>query len=307
MIVFTGNIAVSGIVTFLGDAVNNGTINGSATFKGTSKNTGEITGSGNFLDNSINAGEVGGNIVYDPPILARWILLAFASGDPWTARKLGTYRQYGGEIIQDHPTQPCPYPNNGCYTYPNTYRSLVNFNYVLDYEHFPEYLNYVGNPEDEGVVFGFYYKPTINNNWATLGNWYSDSAFETPAAALPPTGANVYLDGSCTANSGDTPVVANLAFSPFYVNSNRTFGIAITVTGLATFTGGAYVTGTIYGNADFRASSELAVGGVVNGRANFYSTATNNGTVSGTAAFFDSACNDAGTATTFNPNPPPTC
>jgi hypothetical protein len=67
-------------------------------------------------------------------------------------------------------------------------------------------------------------------------------------------------------------------------------GISVTVTGLATFANGSQNQGTIIGNATF--------GG----------TSSNAGTVTGTATFTGAACNnEAGTAGTFVPNPPPEC
>lgn len=133
-------------VTFLGSAVNNGTINGTVTFKGTSQNNGTVNGSANFLEQSWNnGGTVSGGIIYDPPLLASWIKMAFAPGDPWNFRKIQTYRVYGGETNQNHPMQGCPSINDGCYADPDTYRPLVNFNYVLDYANHPEYCAEPGN------------------------------------------------------------------------------------------------------------------------------------------------------------------
>jgi hypothetical protein len=69
-------------------------------------------------------------------------------------------------------------------------------------------------------------------------------------------------------------------------------GIAIIVTGIATFNDGTRLTenGTITGNATFNDSSQLV-----------------DGTVTGTATFNDSACYQGGTAGTFVPDPPPSC
>lgn len=143
---FSGNITVGGGVTFVGSAVNNGTINGNATFKGTSINKGTINGAANFLGQSWNdGGTVSGGIVYDPPLLASWIKIAFVPGDPWNFRKIQTYRVYGAQANQNHPMQGCPEINDGCYADPDTYRALVNFNYVLDYENHPEYCLQRGN------------------------------------------------------------------------------------------------------------------------------------------------------------------
>lgn len=82
-------------------------------------------------------------IVYNPPMLAMWILIG-PQGGPWLQRKLGIYQEYGRQIIQTTPVQDCPSPNNGCYENPESYRPLVNFDYTFDLEHFPEYLNYDG-------------------------------------------------------------------------------------------------------------------------------------------------------------------
>lgn len=148
MATFSGNITVSGTVTFLGGAVNAGTINGAATFKDTSNNAGTINGNSTFLDKSTNnGGTVNGTSVYTPPLLASWVKLKFAPDEPaWTGRKIQTYRVYGGQTNQNYPQQACPGPNDGCYSYPDTYKPLVpTVNYVLDYLNHPEYCLQPGN------------------------------------------------------------------------------------------------------------------------------------------------------------------
>lgn len=81
-----------------------------------------------------------------------------------------------------------------------------------------------------------------------------------------------------------------------------------TVTGNATFNGVANTEGTVTGNAIFNEIATQTGNGAINGNATFtgYSRFVS-GTVAGTATFNDNACNVAGTAGTFVPNPPPSC
>lgn len=49
------------------------------------------------------------------------------------------------QTIDNGPWQNCP--PEGCFAYPSLYRPLAYYDYVLDYEEYPHYLDYPGNPE----------------------------------------------------------------------------------------------------------------------------------------------------------------
>jgi hypothetical protein len=150
-----------------------------------------------------------------------------------------------------------------------------------------------------------YFNAAVNNNWATLGNWWTSDAFTTQASALPTSGDSVVLSETCTTNSGSAPTVVNLTFTNTPENS-KNFGIAITVTGMATFNVYWLNDGTVGGNAVFSGAENL---GTVTGNATFndvpgMATAVHYGTVGGDATFSDTSYNE-GTVTgnaVFNGN-----
>jgi|694.fasta_scaffold92454_7 hypothetical protein len=134
-----------------------------------------------------------------------------------------------------------------------------------------------------------YFTGAVDSDWDELGNWFDDAEGEVAASSLPTAADSIVdLSGGISINSGSVPTVVNATFN----DPNEAFGgvgIAIIVTGIATFNDGTSLTqnGTITGNATFNDSSRMY------------------GTVTGTATFNDSASNDGGTAGTFVPNPPP--
>lgn len=67
-----------------------------------------------------------------------------------------------------------------------------------------------------------------------------------------------------------------------------------------------YPPNTVY-TVYFNDSSENTTSGIITGNAVFNNSSKNSGSVSDTATFTDSACNDSGTASTFVPDPPPSC
>lgn len=154
-------------------------------------------------------------------------------------------------------------------------------------------------------------------SWGTLGNWWFDAAYTRPANRLPGVRDTVVVSGLI-----DTPPEGPVTIANLIVSQGSLFGLEITVTGTATFSGvgssmGAtingnavftdtFVTGTVNGNATFKGTA-YSDGGVINGNATFNDSATNNGTVTGTATFTGNACNVAGTAGAFVPDPPPSC
>ena len=135
------------------------------------------------------------------------------------------------------------------------------------------------------VGINLYYNAAVDNDWATLGNWWQDASHTVSAAALPTTADSVFIDGYVATNSGAAASVANL-------QSGADVGaidISITVSGTATLGSPLNSTGTIVGSATFLDGTY------------------NSGNVTGTATFNGSACNAGGTAGTFVPDPPPAC
>lgn len=111
-------------------------------------------------------------------------------------------------------------------------------------------------------------------------------------------GGNATFNGS-SQNSGD--VNGNATFNDSSYNGN-------TVIGNATFNDSSQNAGSVSANATFNGSS-LNNLGYVAVNATFNDSSQNGGSVEGTATFTGSACNitGSGSASTFVPNPPPSC
>jgi hypothetical protein len=99
-----------------------------------------------------------------------------------------------------------------------------------------------------------YYNNAVGNeDWSTLGNWWLDDSFSTPATQLPTSGDDVEIYEQLTSNSGSAPTVRNLtAFDEARLSTS------VVVLGAATFNGHSYagpptagVLPTITGNAVF--------------------------------------------------------
>jgi len=115
-----------------------------------------------------------------------------------------------------------------------------------------------------------YYNNAVGNeDWSTLGNWWLDDSFSTPATQLPTSSDDVEIYESLTSNSGSVPTVNNLTN-----NSENYKGLqtSVIVLGTATFNGhsfGGYVAGllpTITGNAvfnDYSMASDFRIHGKV--------------------------------------------
>ena len=144
-----------------------------------------------------------------------------------------------------------------------------------------------------------YFDGAVDGDWDELGNWWQNAGHTTAATALPTSSDSVVLSATCSANSGSAPTVVNLTAS------SAVFDITIiTVTGMATFSGGSTNFGTVTGNATFNDSSVNE--GTVTGDATFNDSASNSGTVTGNGTFNDYSNNNpynSGTVTgnaTFN-------
>jgi hypothetical protein len=112
-----------------------------------------------------------------------------------------------------------------------------------------------------------YFTGDVDNEWTELGNWSTGS--------LPTAGDSVIATANISDNSGSAPTVVNLTMA-----TGDGLDINITVTGVATFNGGAQHSATLTGNATFNDSSSN--GGTVTGNATFNDFSNNFGTVTGT-------------------------
>jgi hypothetical protein len=142
-----------------------------------------------------------------------------------------------------------------------------------------------------------YFNAAVDTDWATLGNWWTDDAFTTQATSLPTSADDVIASAIIAANSGSEPTVAN-----FTLNGFSHLGIAITVTGNATFNDSSVNRTTVTGNATFNGSSYNYYGKTVTGNATFNDYSSSEGTVSGDATFNDYSYNygEVGGNATFN-------
>jgi hypothetical protein len=125
-----------------------------------------------------------------------------------------------------------------------------------------------------------YYNAAVDTAWLTLGNWWNDAAFTSPAAAIPANGDTVYLSGEMT--SGPS---TSVTLSHIYVTGGQSMVFTGAV-GNATFNdNSSRNNGTITGDATFNDNSSNFFQGIVTGDAIFNSTSPNLGIVSGNATF----------------------
>ena len=182
------------------------------------------------------------------------------------------------------------------------------------------------------IMATLYYNAAVDSDWSNINNWWDDAGFSTQASSLPSSSDSVVMSAMCATSSGGAPTVVDLTYN------NSGLGIAITVTGMATFNGQSYnyYNGIVSGDATFNdyASNYSTVGGhatfndssynsgppggdatfndssynsnygTVSGDGTFNNSSYNNGTVSGDATFNDNASNSVsslnGGSITFN-------
>jgi hypothetical protein len=141
-----------------------------------------------------------------------------------------------------------------------------------------------------------YFNAAVDSDWDEIGNWWTSDAFTTQASALPTSSDSVVLSATCDTNSGSEPTVVNLT------QDSGDLGIAVTVTGDATFNDNSSNLGTVTGDATF--NDDAYNYGTVTGDATFNDNSSNSGgTVTGDATFNDNSSNLGGTVTgdaTFN-------
>jgi Concanavalin A-like lectin/glucanases superfamily len=137
-----------------------------------------------------------------------------------------------------------------------------------------------------------YYNNVNNNgNWGDLGNWWNDSAFTSPASALPDSTTLVFLyadvlentagDGTCYCYGAEFHSAS--FYSPLVLNSNG---------GLVNIFGSSVFGGTCTDGVSVHDSSSLGNNAVIQGNATFRDSSTNSyGTVDGNAFFYESSYN----------------
>ena len=158
----SGNITATGSVVFLGDSENSGAVTGNATFNDTSSNNGTVTGNAVLNICGTHDGTVDGTTTYDstspkdcpnyiasdPPLKAEWVtngrnrrlvVIPSRNWEQFQALNLPTEPLRG-------PWQNCPVAES-CFAYPALYRPVAPFDFVMDYEAKPNYLEHPGNPE----------------------------------------------------------------------------------------------------------------------------------------------------------------
>ena len=120
----------------------------------------------------------------------------------------------------------------------------------------------------------YYYNAVGDSNWSTLGNWWLDDSFSTPATQLPTSSDDVEIYGYAEANSGGLPTVRNLtAFDGALGEDDARLSISVVVLGTATFNNHSYagpptagLLPTITGNAvfnDYSVASDFSIHGKV--------------------------------------------
>lgn len=119
--------------------------------------------------------------------------------------------------------------------------------------------------------------------WETLGNWWNDLSFTSPAESLPTADDEARVYGFVSSSGNQS--VRSLVAGGGGIITNMT----ITVSGGAVFQSGSslYTGSVLNGDATFNGNS--ANYGTVNGSATFNNTSSNYGTVTGTKT-----CNTSG-------------
>jgi hypothetical protein len=137
----------------------------------------------------------------------------------------------------------------------------------------------------------FYFYETVNTNWATLGNWYTDLAHETAATSLPTSIDDVVIIGLVEEDSGGPRVVHDLLL--LADSTAEIYGLTLFVTGLATFENGSiWIDSTLTGDVVLNDYSFTSASTIV-GNVTFNNTSLNGSTstIYGDAVFNDSSSN----------------
>ena len=111
-----------------------------------------------------------------------------------------------------------------------------------------------------------YYNAAVDTAWDTLGNWWTDASFTTPATALPADGDTVHLNGDV-----DYPPSTSVTLAHIYVSDILVGFASVNLTGVigdVTVFRVVRVFGQITGDATFYNNSS-AGGGRITGNATF--------------------------------------
>lgn len=125
-----------------------------------------------------------------------------------------------------------------------------------------------------------YFNGAVDGDWNTLGNWWDDSGFTTPASALPTSSDSVIASATISSNSGSAPTVIDFTIG----GGSYTIQLSSTIL-------------TVTGTATFNDSTSLLA--QINGSVVFNDTSFNdNGVIVGNVVFNDSSYHD-GTGTQY--------
>ena len=153
-----------------------------------------------------------------------------------------------------------------------------------------------------GLTYPFvppiYYNAAVNNSFGTLGNYWLDSSYTTPATSLPSSSDFVYVNGNassgslvCSIATITDSAISGSASITSAVTLNGTSSISsVTITGNAVLNDTSSNSGTITGNATLNGTSTNS--GTIGGNATLNGTSTNSGTIGGNTTFNDSSSNE---------------
>lgn len=102
-----------------------------------------------------------------------------------------------------------------------------------------------------------YFNGAISNDWATLGNWWTNNACTTPAGSLPGSGDDVVLMQLVSSNTGGAITVANMTL----IASQGAVETDVTVTGVVTMQEGCYIDNCMVTAASFVFSGQDSYSG----------------------------------------------
>lgn len=130
-----------------------------------------------------------------------------------------------------------------------------------------------------------YFNGAVNNQWATLGNWWTNSGFTVQATSLPTSADDVVISSDCY---GIEVTVLSLT-----VSGCALWDATVTFLNGATFTNGSFYDGagglaTLTGDATFNVTGNVA-GGTIVGNAIFNDATGIFGTIYGNATFNDNS------------------
>lgn len=249
-------------------------------------NTGYITGDIVFNDNSYNDGTVIGNVTFNHNSRNN---AGAITGNVIFNNSSYNYNIIDGEAIFNDNS----YNDLGAISGIATFNDFswnrsanINPNSVFN-SSYNAYDSYLLATFTNGR-YTLFFNGAEDGDWNNLNNWYQDIDSSIQAPLFPAPVDHVVASAYITTNTGSTPTVGSFTMTDPLANFEQ-IQITLNVLDVATFTGSTWNAGTINGNVIFNDNS------------------SNQGYVIGTATFTGNACNDGGGATTFIPDPPPSC